>query len=519
MNDFELNKSQKNCMKALRSGKNVCLMGEAGTGKTSVLNRYIDECKEQKKNVIMAAPTGIAALKINGVTLHNACAIPVPAYGYYDFDIVISKVKALLEADVFVIDEISMCRNDVFEYFALVIKKVEAERKKMGKTNKIQIIVSGDFFQLPPIVRAEDLNAFKRLALDASGFCFTTPAWKSFHFKTIILTEVVRQNDLEFIENLNKLRKGDTTCLSYFNKRVLSKEELAENEDVMHICSTNSEVQMINDAALAKIDGPRCIYQAKHGGFCGKDYPTDDNLVLKNNARIMFIANDIVHDDYRNGQIGTIKECKEESIIVTLDTGKEIEVKPYRWATNKIDVVNGMTQKGKEIGWYTQLPIKLAYGITMHKTQGQTYEKAIISPNSFAEGQLYVAISRVKTIEGLMFTDEILPEYVKVSKLVLKFYDGEYEVPETRIKKKKELAAKALKKHNEKKRKKKSTAKKTVRARKSTATKTKKTSTAGTSKAKTSTAKTSKARTSTTKTCKKPATTKRKTIRTKAVKK
>lgn len=470
---YKLSKSQDKGMKALRTGKNVCLMGEGGTGKTSLLNEYIEECKSKGKNVIMTAPTGIAALKIDGVTLHNACSIPVPAYGYYDFDIMLSKVKALLEADVFVIDEISMCRNDVFEYFALVIKKVEAERKKNGKTNKIQIIVSGDFFQLPPIVKAEELNAFKRLGLDPSGYCFTTPAWKDFKFKTIILTDVVRQDDDEFIENLNMLRKGDTACLDYFNQRVLDKDEIASMTDTMFICSTNAEADAINDNELAKIDGPRCIYQAKHGGFYGKDYSVEENLVLKNGARIMFMANDNVDNNFRNGQLGIVKECKEDSIVVILDNGKEIEVKAYRWPTNKITVTNGMTDK-KEIGWYTQIPVKLAYAITMHKTQGQTYDKAVISPNSFASGQLYVAISRVKTIDGLAFTEQIFPEYVKVSSLVLEFYNDEYEVPETRIKKKKDLAAKALKKHNEKKKKstaKKTTAKKTSTAKKSTAKK------------------------------------------------
>lgn len=478
MNEFS--KSQAKGMKALRSGANVCLMGEAGTGKTYILNKYIEECKNNGKNVIMTAPTGIAALKIDGVTMHNAFGIPVPAYGYYDFDIKLSAIKAVLATDVIVIDEVSMARNDVFEYFALVVKKIQAERKKEGNLKKIQIIVSGDFFQLPPIVKQDELNTFKRLGLDPSGYCFTTPAWKEFKFKVIILTDVMRQNDQEFISNLNKLRRGNTDCLDYFNQYVVSPEEIeAVEERPVYICSTNAEAETINDNELAKIDGPRCIYQARRTGYCGKDYTVDENLVLKNGAKVMFMANDLVQDDYRNGQLGTVIECKEDSVIVKLDNGKVIEVMRYRWTTNKITVTNGMISK-KEIGAYYQLPLKLAYAITMHKTQGQTYDSAIISPNSFAEGQLYVAVSRVKSAEGLLFTSEMLPEYVKVHPLVLAFYDSEYEVPETRIKKKKDLAAKALQKHKEQEKKKKERAKakkpkttsKTSTTKKSTTSKT-----------------------------------------------
>lgn len=515
-----LSKSQSKGLKALRSGHHVCLMGEAGTGKTHLLNKYIQECRDAGKNVIMTAPTGIAALKIDGVTMHNACGIPVPAYGYYDFDIKLSAIKAILAADVFVIDEISMARNDVFEYFALVIKKIMAERKKEGNLKKIQIIVSGDFFQLPPIVKSDELNAFKRLGLDPSGYCFTTPAWKEFKFKVVILTDVMRQNDMEFISVLNMLRRGNADCLDYLNEHVVTQEEIDAMEDrPMFICSTNAEAEMINDNELAKIDGPRCIYKAKRTGFCGKDYSVDENLVLKKGAKVMFMANDLVHDDYRNGQLGTIVWCKDDSVMVELDTGKVIEVKPYRWTTNKITVTNGMTSK-KEIGAYFQLPLKLAYAITMHKTQGQTYDRAIISPNSFAEGQLYVAVSRVKSADGLMFTSEVLPEYIKVHPLVLAFYDGEYEVPEARIKKKKDLATKATQKHNEKK--KKSTAKKTTTkkatAKKSSSAVKKSSSTVKKSAAKKTATATKKTTTAAKKTAAKKTTTKTTTKKTTAKK-
>lgn len=448
---MSLSKGQNKVKKALKTGKNICLMGEAGTGKTHVLNEYIAECQDEGKNVVVTAPTGIAALNLDGVTMHNAFAIPIPAYGYYDFNIVLSKIKDILIADVIVVDEISMCRNDVFEYFHMVVRRIEKERGV-----KIQIIVSGDFFQLPPIVKPEELSKFKRLGLDPTGYCFTTPAWKDFKFKTIILTDVMRQNDIELIENLNALRVGNTSCLDYFNTRVIT-EQTELPADAMFICSTNAEVDRINDVELAKIDGPNCVYKSIRKGFCAKEYTVDDILILKNGARVMFMVNDNINDEYRNGQLGIIKECKDSSVVVETN-GKDVEVKMYRWTNNKVSIVNGMTSK-KLIGEYFQLPIKLAYATTMHKTQGQTYDSAIISPNSFTEGQLYVAMSRVKTLDGLFLTEAIVEQYIKVSPLVLAFYNGMYEVPETRIKKKKELAKKALQKHKEKTKKK--TSKKT----------------------------------------------------------
>lgn len=447
----KLSKSQSKAIKVLRSGRNVCLMGNAGTGKTSLLNTYIDECEHDGKIVMKMAPTGIAALKIGGVTIHNGCGIPVPAYGKYEFDIKPSILKSLAAVDIFVLDEISMARNDVFEYFAMVIKQLKKNRKESGDLRKIQVIVSGDFFQLPPIVKKDELNTFKRLGLDPSGYCFTTPAWQEFRFKTVILTGIMRQNETEYIENLNKLRRGDKTCLSYFNKRVVSDDEIRALKEIpIRICSTNAEADRINSIELEKIEYPGCAYVAKRVGTCAKDYTVNDCIILKKDAKVIFMANDNIKNEYKNGQIGIVVECKKDSVMVKLDTGRIIEVTSHRWETNKVSIVNGMASK-KSIGTYIQLPLKLAYAITMHKTQGQTYDKAIVSPDSFAEGQLYVAISRVKSIDGLMLTSPIKPEYVKVHPLVLAFYDGLYEVPASRIQKKKDLAAKALKKHAEKK--------------------------------------------------------------------
>ena len=452
-----LNKNQEKLLKELRKGNNVFIAGEAGTGKTYVLNKYIDECKEKGKNVIITAPTGIAALNLSGQTMHSAFLIPIPAYGHYDFDIKLSKIKPITIADVIIIDEISMCRVDVFEYFYLIIKKIKDE---LGKT--IQVIVSGDFYQLPPIVKKDELSAFKRLALHESGYCFTSPYWKWFKFKCIELTEIVRQENKEFIEELNKLRKGDISCLPYFNKKVA----LNTPDDIICICSTNLRASIINDGFLNELEGPKVCYDAVREGFCAKEYTVDEHLILKEGAKVIFMANDVINEYYKNGSFGIIEKCSSNSVFVKLENGDVIEVRPHEWTTNKITITNGMTDKQK-VGSFYQLPLKLAYAITMHKTQGQTYEKALISPDSFADGQLYVAISRVRSPEGLYFDSPILPEYIKVNSLVNDFYKNfEYEVPLSIINKKKTLEQKAKEKYetkNKKTKKKAPTPKKTTK--------------------------------------------------------
>ena len=455
--------TQEYALKRLRTGKNIFLTGPAGTGKTYVLNQYIKEAQEQGKTVLISAPTGIAALNLNGVTMHQAFSIPVPAYGHYDFELTPSKYKLAAQADIIIIDEISMCRNDVFEYFAMIIKTIKKELKK-----NIQIIVSGDFYQLPPVVKQDEVKTLKKFGLHESGYCFTTKAWQDFKFEGIELTKIMRQDDDDFLKNLGLLRKGDAGCIKYFNEHVTPPDE---SKDYVYICSTNASAELINDKMLAEISGPSFVYKATKEGFCAKDYSVDEALVLKPGCKVMFMANDVVDNSYSNGAIGEIVRCEEKYVIVKLND-KEIPVGTYDWKNYKYSFSNGITAKS-EIGKFSQLPLKLAYAITMHKTQGQTYKNAVVTPSSFADGQLYVALSRVRDINGLYLTDPISAKDIKVSSLVKKFYETfSYDVPESNIEKRKNLEKKAKAKNKAKKTKTKKTTKKSTSAKKTTTKKT-----------------------------------------------
>lgn len=442
--------------KKLKTKKNCFLSGTAGTGKTWLLNKYIEECQSNGLQVLVCAPTGIASLNLDGITMHAAFSIPIPAYGHYITEITNSKVKAALSADVIIIDEISMCRNDVFEYFGYVIDYIQSQGRKP------QIIVSGDFLQLPPVVPEEESKKLKRYGFDASGYCFTSRYWNKMKFVPVVLTEIKRQEDKEFMEQLNLLRLGDKKCLKYFNQHVY---EDYKDDEAVYICSTNSAVNEINQAKLNEIDSPAFIYQAVREKHCAKEYTVEENLILKEGAKVMFMVNDVINNKYQNGTIGKICKCYNNAVDVDVN-GEIIHLYPYKWTTYNIKTSGTQIAK-TPVGSFSQIPLKLAYAVTMHKTQGQTYEKCIINPNSFADGQLYVAISRCKSIDGVIFTKSISESDIKVNQLALAFASSfEYVVPDNQIKKRQQLDKAALdrkKKKKSKSTKSTSVAKKTIK--------------------------------------------------------
>jgi hypothetical protein len=440
--------TQEQALAKMRSGKNIFLTGLPGTGKSYIIRQFIEEKQNEGKQVLICAPTGIAALNIGGVTMHQAFSIPIPAYGHYITEITNSKVKAALAADIVIIDEISMCRNDVFEYFGYVIDYINKEGRDP------QIIVIGDMFQLPPVVPEAEITKLKRYGFDPSGYCFTSRYWKKLKFTPVVLTKIFRQQDEEFINNLGMLRLGSTDCVTYFNDRVKDIENC--NSPIIQICSTNATAQEINDAELSKLNSPMCLYKMKKEKFCPKETAAEENLILKEGARVMFIANDVISKQYTNGEFGTITMCLDNYVRVLKDDGNEITVFPYKWSVYDIKTSGNEISK-KEVGSYTQLPLKLAYCITMHKTQGQTYDKAIVTPSSFACGQLYVALSRVKSIDGLFLTQPITEQDIKANKMVCDFYDTfNYDITDKELEKRKKLDKAAA----DKKKKKKSSRKK-----------------------------------------------------------
>lgn len=458
--------TQAQALTKMRSGKNIFLTGLPGTGKSYIIRQFIDEQENLGKQVLVCAPTGIAALNIGGVTMHQAFSIPIPAYGHYIAELTNSKVKAALAADIIIIDEISMCRNDMFEFFGYVMDYVKNQKGQIP-----QIIVVGDMFQLPPVVPDAEITKLKRYGFDGSGYCFTSRYWAKLKFTIIVLHKVIRQQNKEFVDNLGLLRIGDKKSIEYFNQRVLDYNH-TNDKHVIQICSTNAAAQEINDKCLDEIETPMCLYKMKKEKFCPKEMTAEESLVLKEGARVMFIANDVISKQYTNGEFGTVTLCLNNSVRVLKDSGEEITVLPHKWSVYDVKTTGNAITKN-EVGSYVQIPLKLAYCVTMHKTQGQTYDSAIITPSSFTSGQLYVALSRVTSIDGLYLTQPIEEKDVQVNKMVFDFYENfSYTVPADLIDRRKRLDKAAVDKKKKSKKKKSTTKKSTSKTVKTTKNKT-----------------------------------------------
>jgi ATP-dependent exoDNAse (exonuclease V) alpha subunit len=407
-----------NCM---IEGRNVFITGDAGTGKSYVLNKFIDWCHQEDKNVIVTAPTGIAALNIDGSTLHRAFKAPIGPL----VQPLRSLSGILKDADILIIDEISMCRIDLFEFAIKQVIKVNAMRVKdpNGKP-MIQIVLSGDFFQLPPVIvdtEREVLN--KYFGRDIGyGYAFQSELWEQCNFVNIVLNEVVRQNDKEFMQALNKARLGDKSCITYFQK-YSSRYEI---KDAILLCGTNKKAKEKNDQELSLINEKEyCFESFVEGEVKSSDKVTEDELRLKVGARVMTLVND-QEDRYKNGSFGTITQIdsKSSTVYVQIDSGVKVAIEPYTWEIKGYSTDSKGKLEKNTIGTFTQLPLKLAYAITIHKSQGQTYDKVNVNPYCWDYGQLYVALSRCKTINKMHLTQYIKPDFLKASPEVIKFYNS-----------------------------------------------------------------------------------------------
>ena len=406
---------QNRALDAFHSGRNVFLSGEAGTGKSFVLNSFLKQLPCQGETLV-CAPTGIAAINIHGATMHRTFSIPIRPLLPDEEPQHLS--KELLAAKRIIIDEISMCRFDVFQYAARCI--LEAEKKSGIRK---QLIVVGDFFQLPPVITEKDREILCQLWTGnyvGDGFAFQAPLWKSFNFVNIILKEPVRQRDDEdFVTHLNAIRIGDKKSLAWFNHHAAGT-----NQPGISLCPTNREAAAINNAAASKLVGDWSVFKSIcYGKVTPSDKPTDDILRLKPGIQVMALVNDS-EDRFQNGSLGTISRIDEEQryVIVVFENGNSVNVRPFIWEILEPELDDEGTLKMKTIGRYIQLPLRIAYAITIHKSQGQTFSSMNLTPSCFAPGQLYVAISRLTNVSGLYLSDVIKPRYLKTSQCVLEFY-------------------------------------------------------------------------------------------------
>lgn len=401
------------------TGTSVFLTGKAGTGKTTFL-RHI--CHTTNKRCVVVAPTGVAAINANGVTIHSFFQLPftpflpslknvISEYSLNKQHVRKEKIEIIRTLDLLIIDEISMVRADLLDAIDDNLRRYRHSQRPFGG---VQLLMIGDLQQLPPVVKDDEWELMKQVY--PSPFFFNSKALQRTPFITIELTKIFRQSDSQFINLLNNIRqnKFDNETLNLLNTRYLPNFQPNDSEGYIQLTTHNYQAQNINSAKLESLGGESYSFEAYiEGNFPEYSYPTDNVLTLKEGAQVMFVRNDSSPEKkFYNGKIATITSISNTDIIVEDREGNTIEVKRDKWENIKYTI----NKDNKEIeavvdGSFIQYPLKLAWAITVHKSQGLTFERAIIDVGSaFTYGQVYVALSRCKSFEGLVLSSPITPQ-------------------------------------------------------------------------------------------------------------
>lgn len=413
------------------TGTHLFLTGKAGTGKTTFLRKLK---RESPKRMVVIAPTGIAAINAGGVTIHSFFQIPFAPYvpessfstngqATYRFRFGKEKINIIRSMDLLVIDEISMVRADLLDAVDEMLRRYRDRHKPFGG---VQLLMIGDLQQLAPVVKDEEWQMLKKY-YDTPYF-FSSRALKQTEYCTIELKTVYRQSDGAFLDLLNRIRENhcDPQVLEALNRRYLPDFLPRKEEGYISLVTHNYQAQRINNYELEQLPGRSYAFRATiDGKFPEYSYPTDELLELKKGAQVMFVKNDSSGEHrYYNGMIGEITDLSADSIEVRAkDSTATFLLQEEEWANAKYV----LDEESKEIvedieGTFRQFPLKLAWAITIHKSQGLTFERAIIdASSSFAHGQTYVALSRCKTLEGLVLSAPLSAKAVISDRAVDRF--------------------------------------------------------------------------------------------------
>ena len=409
------------------TNKNVFLTGKAGTGKTTFLKNIK---AHSPKRLVIVAPTGVAAINAGGVTIHSFFQLSFgPNIPNQSPDIKPlvrkfsnEKIKAIKAIDILVIDEISMVRADILDAIDDVLRRYRNRSLPFGG---VQLLMIGDLHQLAPVVKDDEWNILRPYY--ASPFFFESKALAQSQFITIELTHIFRQADEDFINLLNKVRdkKLDAESTRLLNSRYNPNFTYPKDEKYITLTSHNKAAMSINTAKLKELGGKSYIFKAEIvDDFPESMYPNELELELKVGAQVMFVKNESGQEKrYFNGKLGEITSIDDELISVKCPhETEEITVSKTTWDNIKYVLDDSKTLQENVIGTFTQFPIKTAWAITIHKSQGLTFDRAIIdAASSFAHGQVYVALSRCKTFEGLVLSTPITSESVKSDNIIKTF--------------------------------------------------------------------------------------------------
>lgn len=412
-----------------KTDRPIFMTGKAGTGKTTFL-RYIKA--NTTKNMAVVAPTAVAAINAGGVTINSFFQVPfgplVPSTQtaslteLFDKKVGYEKTKLLKCLDLLIIDEISMVRADMIDYIDTVLRAVKGISKPFGG---VQLLMIGDLYQLSPVFQ-KDWHVLR--SYYTGPYFFDSLALRKTNLLTFELEEVYRQTDPIFVEILNSVRDGssDESLLAKLNERHLAHTTGDELRDYVTLTTHNPLVKQINEQKLEALESAAYTYKATvTDDFPKEAYPAEEELILKVGALVMFIKNDASGKKrYHNGRTAKITALTEHSILLSfLDDGTELEAEREIWQNVKYalsEIDNKVTETNA--GSFSQFPLRLAWAITIHKSQGLTFDNALIDVSAaFTHGQAYVALSRCRSLEGMVLLEKVKPQNIITDKSVIGF--------------------------------------------------------------------------------------------------
>ena len=407
------------------TGRSIFLTGKAGTGKTTFLKTVVERSKKQ---MVVVAPTGVAAINAGGVTIHSFFQLPLSPYvpgakvqQKYDFSK--EKRKIISSLDLLIIDEISMVRSDLLDAIDNVLRRYRDGRLPFGG---VQLLMIGDLAQLTPVVTPEDEEVLH--GYYDTPYFFGSKALQKIDYVTIQLQKIYRQADAAFVDILNHIREGVATAEDFatldsrYNPDFRPKVE----EGYIRLTTHNRTADEYNDSEMKTLATKPFTYRAEiEGTFPEMSYPTAEYLTLKVGAQVMFVKND-TDGKFFNGKIGRVVELDDEMVRV-LCTGEEtpVDVVPLEWENSRYSIDEKTREiKTEVMGVFRQYPLRLAWAITIHKSQGLTFDRAIIDAGrSFAPGQVYVALSRCRSLQGVVIASKITPSAIISDETVERYID------------------------------------------------------------------------------------------------
>jgi hypothetical protein len=410
---------------------NIFVTGRAGTGKSTLLNHL---SWNTSKQVVICAPTGVAALNVGGQTIHSLFRLPIGVIADHDIEQNDALRKLLNTIDTLVIDEVSMVNADLVDAIDRSLR--QARQRKNEAFGGVQVVLFGDPYQLAPVPGEGDERAYFTDTYRSIWF-FDAKVWNETDLTIYELSTIHRQHEDEFKYMLNAVRHGMVTAEIAERLNTVGARP-APTDGAITLATTNGTVTRINATELARLPGRVLTARAEiNGEFGGRSYPADEALELKVGARVMFLRNDVNYENggprWVNGSVGTVLKI-DSTVWVDLD-GERVEVKPAVWEKFRYSYSPLTKALRKDVvAEFTQFPLRLAWAVTIHKSQGKTYDRAIVDlgARSFAPGQTYVALSRITDLDGLYLTRAMRPSDIIVDENVVRFMSRVTAIPAIR---------------------------------------------------------------------------------------